>query len=103
MELGRHRCCWARQLDLETHPNVVIDIQRPVLLPHRMDLGAAEDGALLWNDAVAAIVESKISFGDLASRRALDRCTHDRLDAIAEDADGRHARMSTQLLPETMR
>jgi hypothetical protein len=29
----------ARELELEAHPNVVIDVQRPVLLPHRMDLG----------------------------------------------------------------
>src|SRR6478736_10398883 len=68
-----------------------------------MDLGARQDGALLWNHPVAGVRVPEIGVGDLACRRTLDRRARDRLHAIPEDADRRHARMRAQLLTEATR
>src|SRR6185436_6762466 len=72
-----------------------------MLLPHRMDLGAAQHGAVLRNRTVAAVGESKIDFRDLSARRAFDHRARNGPDTIAEDAHRRDARMSPQLLSKT--
>ena len=40
----------------QARPHILVDVEAAVVLPHGVDLGASQDGALCW-DVTVAVVE----------------------------------------------